>query len=212
MMNGTNLCINTGNMIELIIKAILTGLLLSVFIGATFFMLIETSITRGFRAALWFDLGVLTCDALIIITVYFFTSWITKTLVHNSYFNVAGGLAFMGFGINYIVSRRHEEVINPLKNSSLKLFFNGFFINLLNPSVIVFWLGTMALTLSAFNLSGKQVFVYFSIAFGVVALFDIIKAYFASKISRFLRPSIMRFIYTFCGILMIGLGIYIILK
>ncbi len=43
----------------IILEGFITGLLLSIFVGATFFMLIETSMTRGFRAALWFDLGVL---------------------------------------------------------------------------------------------------------------------------------------------------------
>ncbi len=91
---------------DIILKGIITGSFLSIFVGATFFMLIETSMTRGFRAALWFDLGVLLCDAAIIAVVYFFTAWINNTLVHNTYFNLAGGIVFMGFGINYILSRK----------------------------------------------------------------------------------------------------------
>jgi len=199
-------------MLEIIIKGILTGFFLCIFVGATFFMLLETSLTRGFRAALWFDLGVLTCDTLIIVAVYFFTSWFAKMLAHHSYFHIAGGLAFVGFGVNYLISCQRKDSAYFSRNSSLKLFFNGFFINLLNPSVVVFWLGTMVLTLSAFNISGKQTFIYFSITLGVVALFDLIKAYFASKISRFLNPSVIHHVYIYCGIVMIGLGIYIFLK
>jgi threonine/homoserine/homoserine lactone efflux protein len=197
---------------EIIIKGILTGLFLSIFIGATFFMLIETSLTRGFRAALWFDLGVLTCDALIILSVYFFTSWFSKILAHQSYFNIAGGIAFVGFGVNYLITRQRLTTAYALKYSNLRLFFNGFFINLLNPSVVIFWLGTMILTISAFNISGKQILAFFSTTLGVVAFFDIIKAYFASKISNFIKPFVIRYVYIFCGIVMIGLGIYILLK
>jgi threonine/homoserine/homoserine lactone efflux protein len=195
---------------EIVIKGIITGLFLSAFIGATFFMLIETSMTRGFRAALWFDLGVIVCDAIIIAAVYFFAASITKSLMHSHYFNLAGGLAFVGFGINYIIARRHEHTGYQAKTKVLKLFLNGFFINLLNPSVVIFWLGSMAVALSHFKFTGKQCLAYFATALGVVLLVDIAKAYFASKLSRFLRPGILRRIYVFSGILMIGLGIFII--
>jgi threonine/homoserine/homoserine lactone efflux protein len=43
--------------VDPVFKGILTGLILSISLGATFFMLVETSITRGLKAALAFDLG-----------------------------------------------------------------------------------------------------------------------------------------------------------
>jgi len=190
----------------------LTGLFLSIFIGATFFMLIETSMTRGFKAALWFNAGVLACDALIIFVVYFFTAWINNTLVHYSYFNVAGGLVFMGFGLNYILSRQKKDSLMHAKSRNARLFMNGFFINLLNPSVAVFWLGTMAITLSQFRLNGRETIVFYASALGIVGISDILKAYFAYKLSRLLNPGILKLIYIFSGLLMIGLGLYLILK
>lgn len=197
---------------DIILKGIFTGLLLSVFIGATFFMLIETSMTRGFKAALWFDAGVLTCDATIISAVYFATSWITKTLIQNEYFNIAGGIVFMGFGVNYIVSRHRNDKQVHLKSRNVRLFMNGFFINLLNPSVVLFWLGTVALSLSQFQLTGRETFVYYATALCIVAFSDIIKAYFAYRISGFMNARILRRIYVISGILMIGIGIFFIFK
>lgn len=197
---------------DLILKGVFTALILSIFIGATFFMLIETSITRGFRAALWFDLGVISCDALIITTVFFFEAWINRMLVHSVYFNIAGGLAFIGFGINYILSRRKEDFKFKARTGILKLVLNGFFINLLNPSVVVFWLGSVAIAITQFRLTGKQAFVYFGVTLGVVALTDAVKAYFAYRLSRFMNPSVLRIIYIFSGGLMIVLGLIILIR
>jgi threonine/homoserine/homoserine lactone efflux protein len=197
---------------DIILSGIITGLLLSVFVGATFFMLIETSMSRGFRAALWFDAGVVVSDAAIIAVVYFFAAWINNTIVHNAYFNIAGGLVFIGFGVNYIFSRKRNDSPLMLKSRNLRLFMNGFFINLLNPSVVLFWLGTMALTLSGFKLTGHQTFVYYSSALGIMVLLDIVKAYFAYRISSFVNAKVLRVIYIFSGILMIALGIYFIVK
>jgi threonine/homoserine/homoserine lactone efflux protein len=197
----------------IILEGLITGLLLSIFVGATFFMLIETSMTRGFKAALWFDLGVLSCDSLIITTVYFFTSAINRVLVHNFYFNIVGGIAFIGFGLNYILSRQKEEHhLNPKNNKAIKLFLNGFFINLLNPGVIIFWLGSVAVALTHFKLTGKQTFVYFATIMTVVAILDITKAYFAYRLSHILNPRILRGIKISSGIIMIGFGVYILFK
>ncbi len=193
---------------DIILKGIITGLLLSICVGATFFMLIETSMSRGFRAALWFDLGVVLCDTAIILTVYFFATWITNTLIQNTYFNMAGGLVFVGFGLNYILLRHRNDTLPQLKNRSLMLFMNGFFINLMNPSVILFWLGTMAFTLSKLKLNGQQAILYYGTTLLVMAFFDVIKAYFAYRISSFINKRILRIIYIFSGLVMIGLGVY----
>ncbi len=197
----------------IILEGLITGLLLSIFVGATFFMLIETSMTRGFKAALWFDLGVLSCDSLIIVTVYFFTAAINRVLIHNFYFNIIGALAFIGFGINYLLGRQTEEHhLNPQNNKALKLFLNGFFINLLNPGVIIFWLGSVAVALTHFKLTGRQAFVYFATIMTVVAILDITKAYFAYRLSHILNARVLRGIKITSGIIMIGFGAYILFK
>jgi threonine/homoserine/homoserine lactone efflux protein len=197
----------------IILEGLITGLLLSIFVGATFFVLIETSMTRGFRAALWFDLGVLSCDSLIITVVYFFTAAINRVLVHNFYFNIAGGIAFIGFGASYILSRSKEEHHLTVKNSKvIKLILNGFFINLLNPGVIIFWLGSVAVALTHFKLSGRQTFLYFATIMTVVAILDVTKAYFAYRLSHIMNPRVLRWIKVTSGIIMIGFGIYILFK
>jgi threonine/homoserine/homoserine lactone efflux protein len=197
----------------IILEGLITGLLLSIFVGATFFMLIETSMTRGFRAALWFDLGVLSCDSLIITAVYFFTAAINRILVNNFYFNIAGGIAFIAFGSNYILSRsKGEHHLNVKNNKVIKLILNGFFINLLNPGVIIFWLGSVAVALTHFKLSGNETFLYFATIMAVVATLDIAKAYFAYRLSHIMNPRVLRGVKVMSGIIMIGFGVYIFFK
>ena len=57
---------------DLILKGVVTGFVLSIMIGPVFFVLLETSIKKGVRAALALDLGVLLSDLLYILIAYVF--------------------------------------------------------------------------------------------------------------------------------------------
>ena len=58
-------------MLEDILKAIPLGFFLSFMIGPVFFILLETSVIKGFRAAISFDAGVVLSDVLFIMIAYF---------------------------------------------------------------------------------------------------------------------------------------------
>jgi threonine/homoserine/homoserine lactone efflux protein len=67
-------------MINDILAALPWGVLLAFTIGPVFFVLLETSITKGFRAALIFDLGVVFADFVFILIAYFSTNQILQKL------------------------------------------------------------------------------------------------------------------------------------
>ena len=57
-------------MFDGLLYAALYGFLLAFAIGPVFFTLIETSITKGFKAGLFFDLGAQTADIIFILIAY----------------------------------------------------------------------------------------------------------------------------------------------
>ena len=56
--------------IEFTLTAIVTGFVLSLMIGPLFFVLLETSLTKGIKAAIALDIGVLISDLLYILIAY----------------------------------------------------------------------------------------------------------------------------------------------
>ena len=60
-------------MLNDIISAIPLGFFLSFMIGPVLFVLLETSVVKGFKAAIIFDLGVVLADVIFILIAYFFT-------------------------------------------------------------------------------------------------------------------------------------------
>ena len=192
-------------------QGILLGLFLSFFIGATFFILIETSINRGFKPALAMNLGVFLSDAVIISIAYFGTGDFLSNIISNSYFKMGGGIAFVGFGNYYIFKKYYSKQISIKYNLKYtRLFLNGFLINTLNPSVIAFWLGALVLALSYKQFTPPQTLTFFVSCLTVVITFDVLKIYFASKLKHFLNPRILRIICIATGIIFILLGLKIV--
>jgi threonine/homoserine/homoserine lactone efflux protein len=193
-------------------NGLLLGLFISVFIGATFFVLIETSINRGFRSALTMNLGVFTSDITLILLTYFSTSDFLGTLISNHYFKLAGGLAFFGFGLYYIFKKHHGKGIVIKNNISFtRLFLNGILINTLNPSVIAFWLGSVVLVVTYNSFNIRQTIIFYTSCLSVIIFTDLIKIYFASKLKNFIDKRILKIISVIAGVLFVLLSLKILL-
>ena len=79
-------------MIEDIITAIPLGIFLSFLIGPVFFVLLETSAVKGFRAALLFDLGVVLADIFFIAIAYFSSYRLIQTIKNDPAIFIFGGI------------------------------------------------------------------------------------------------------------------------
>jgi len=193
-------------------NGLLLGLFLSVFIGATFFVLIETSINRGFRSALSMNLGVFISDILLILLIYFSTSEFLDTLISNSYFKFAGGFAFFGFGLFYILKRYHRKIAMHDNISYTKLFLNGMVINAFNPSVIAFWLGSVVLVVTYKSFNNYQTIMFYTGCLSVIILADLIKIYFASRLKKYIDKRFLKIISVVTGLLFVLLSLKILFQ
>ncbi|MBP5642724.1 MAG: LysE family transporter [Bacteroidales bacterium] len=87
--------------------------------GPAFFLLIQTSISKGFKRALIFDLGVLLSD--VIVVVLMMLTSIQLTLDDSANMVVAGitaGLIIIGFGIFTYYSKPEKIVARSEKKSA----------------------------------------------------------------------------------------------
>ncbi len=99
-------------------------------------MLLETSILKGFRAALVFDLGIVFSDIIFILIAYLTTNQLLEQLKDNPTLFVIGGIIMLSYGlISFILLKRNfikqQEIEidddNIPKKNYLGLFFKGFF-------------------------------------------------------------------------------------
>lgn len=138
---------------DIILKGFLTGCVLSIMIGPVFFVLLETSIRRGIKAALAFDMGVLLNDILYIAVAYLFYNQVAdlKDGDNNFIVRLIGGSLFVLYGIYYFFKPVNQEAhanlvdVTTSKSDYLLLTLKGFLLNLANPLVVFYWFGVMTL-------------------------------------------------------------------
>lgn len=200
-----------------IASAIPLGILLALTIGPVFFVLLETSVTKGFRAALCFDLGVILADIIFILIAFFSTSKILEKVKDDPNLLIFGGVLLFVYGlISFIktsksfrkIIREHQSV--TLKKNYFELFFKGFLLNFINIGVLGGWIAAIILAESITS-SANGVITFLSTVLLSYLATDLLKIFLAKKLKSKLTPRRvfkMKKIVSLI-ILFIGLGLVI---
>ena len=86
----------------------------------------------------------------------------------------------------------------------------GFFLNSLNPTVWLLWLGNVTAISKTLEYSVFKMIVYFGITLGVVLLIEFSKVYAANKLNKVLTVTLMHRINLLTGVLLITFGFVLI--
>ncbi len=174
--------------------AIPLGFFLSFMVGPVFFVLLETSALKGFRAALVFDLGVLLADVFFIIAAYFSSFQLLENLSNQPGLYVFGGAILLVYGITTFASKKSkeetEEMPEDIKTSKgyPGLFIKGFLLNFINVGVLVFWLGVIIVVGPNLDNEPDRIITFFSTMVLAYLGTDILKILLAKQLKQKLTP------------------------
>ncbi len=185
-------------MVDGLFYAALYGFLLAFAVGPVFFTLIETSITKGFRAGIFFDLGAMFADIIFILIAYFSTSKILERIKDEPGVLIFGGVLLIAYGIisyirtakSFIKIVREHYAVHVKKNLG-GLFLKGFLLNFVNFGVLAGWIGTIIMA-NALTSSKNGVFLFLTTVLATFFLTDLIKISLAKRLKSKMTP---RFIY-----------------
>lgn len=202
-------------MFELILSAIGLGFMLSlVFIGPIFFLLIETSFTRGPKHALALDFGVITADLLCIVAAYYASADIVNLIDKHPGFYRITSILILTYGIIMMVTKTKmhlpgEEKI--ISQNYLKTFLNGFLLNLLNVGVILFWLVTVIGVRNQYP-DTETLILYLAIVIATYLLIDFAKIFLAKQFHYKLTQKLANNIRKGVGVVLIIFSFFIFLQ
>lgn len=198
-------------MVTPILSGILLGLIISFMIGPVFFGLIKTSIHQGLRQALVFEIGTVSSDIVIIYLSYAGLAAILMTDKYAFTIGIVGSILLLIFGIYPFVVKKplpkedatDPELLTTNKSNPFTLISKAFLLNTVNPSVFLFWIFQASLAVSKYNGDKGDIFTHFSTAIITMFAIDVLKAYLAVKIKRFLKPTTFALIGKIEGVLLI---------
>lgn len=179
-------------MLELLVQGALLGILLAFLIGPVFFVLLDTSISKGPLAAAALDLGILTSDLFCLVLAYLASRQLEHLVQDNPWFFIIGGGAIIGYGV-YLFAKpfryqRPSQKHVPSTRKMLGLFVKGFLLNIVNPGVILFWVTVVILVGSRYNLEPRTLVLHFGATFFFFILSDAFKILGAERLKRLARP------------------------
>ena len=206
-------------MLQDVFMAMPLGILLCFLIGPVFFIVLETAATKGFRAAIVFDLGVVTGDIIFIAIAVFSSYSIINTLKHEPALYIVGGLIMVSYGIFSFIklkrnSKNTDEIIidEIIKNDYKSLYFKGFFLNIINVGVFGFWLLIFVSFGPILELEPQRMWVFFSSVIFTYLLVDIIKMMLAKNLKHHMTPVNIIKIKKLTSVLLVIFGISIMLQ
>ncbi|MFM1753180.1 MAG: hypothetical protein RLZZ236_119 [Bacteroidota bacterium] len=183
-------------MINDIVTGIPWGIFLSFMIGPVFFILIETSITKGFRAALTFDLGVVLGDVFFIGIAYLGSYRLISSLKDKPALFIFGGILMVAYGIISFVKLKKQakiqyEAIDDeiIKKNYGSLFIKGFFLNIINIGVLGFWLAIIISVGPKLEMQTSRMMTFFTSVIVSYLLIDCLKIVLAKQLKSKLTPT-----------------------
>jgi threonine/homoserine/homoserine lactone efflux protein len=206
-------------MLNDILSGIPWGIFLSFMIGPVFFILLETSIIKGFRAALLFDLGVVLGDIVFITIAYVGSYRLITSIKDNSALFMFGGILMLAYGVISYISLHKENKVNIdkidndiIKKDYLGLFIKGFFLNIINVGVLGFWLAIIISVGPKLEMQNSRMFTFFASVIVTYVLVDCIKILLAKQLKTSLTPSNILKIKKGISIVLMIFGIALIVQ
>ena len=217
MLNFCSAFLLNNNMIEDIQAAIPLGFFLAFMIGPVFFVLLETSVTKGFRAAVVFDLGVIIADIFFIGLAYFSSFQLLENLSNRPGLFVFGGTILAVYGVVIFLKKPVKNTteaseIKFIKTNYLGLFFKGFLLNFINIGVLVFWLGVIIITGPSLENDINRFYVFFGTMILAYFVTDLFKILLAKQLKRKLTQNRILRIKKLLGLILVICGLVLIVK
>lgn len=200
-----------------VLSALPFSVLLIFATGPLFFLILETSISKGIKPAFLIDLGAVFADAVFVLVAFLGTKSLLADIKDNPNLFILGGVLLLVYAIISAITtiRKKEEIIEneSIEPKGFRLFayfVKGFFLNIINVGTFLFWLGLLVSIAPTLDLETSRIIVFFSTVMLGYLILGFIKIVLAKQLSKTLTPPVIYKTRLFVCVLLVIFGIYFI--
>lgn len=198
------------------IDAVVFGFILSFSFGPIFFILLETSITRGIKQAVFMDFGVIVSDLLFFSLAYFGASKIATEENQPALFLLGGVILTVYSVVSFINNVAKKKKIKKAKaveeTRLLKYTVKGFLLNIINVSYLVIWAGVIVWFGPKVEMSPVKIWTFFIVSVITYLAINLLKFLLSSRLKSKLTDKVLFYIRQGLNILILIFGIVLIFK
>ena len=202
------------------LPAIFLGIILAFTIGPVFFTILEISVSKGFKAAVFFNIGVVFSEIVFFAIAYASTSSLLESIQENPSWKILGGVLlsfYAGITLLGIYQNKTEEGLYSFDTGSespnlIKNMVRGFLLNIINSAVLVFWILIVANYGPGFQDTEYKMFLFFLTIVGTYFSIDLGKIYLAQQLKSSLTRAVITKIKIVVNSVILIIGIVLIFK
>ena len=198
------------------IDALVFGFVLSFSFGPIFFILLETSITRGIKQAVFMDFGVIVSDLIFFSLAYFGASKIATEENQPALFLLGGVIlavySTISFANNAVKKNNSAKAEAVKETNPFKYIIKGFLLNIINVSYLVVWAGVIVWFGPKVEMSPVKIWTFFFVSVGTYLVINIIKFFLSSRLKSKLTNHVLLYIRQGLNVLILIFGVVLITK
>tara|TARA_B100001094_G_scaffold305480_1_gene335348 strand:+ start:469 stop:1101 length:633 start_codon:yes stop_codon:yes gene_type:complete len=203
------------------LPAIPIGIVLAFTIGPVFFTVLETSISKGIKAAIFVDIGVVLSDVVFFVIAFFSTNSLLKSIEENtdSWYFLGGVLlvAYAGVSLIKIIQEKNnpentEGALIENNPNLLKMAIKGFLLNIINVVVLFYWVGIILYFGPQLEMKESKIYLFFIIIISTYFTIDLGKIYLAQQLKKKLTDIVIKTIKIVINSFIVICGMFLIFK
>ena len=200
------------------LSGMLVSLSLALSIGPGLALQFQACVQRGFCGGMAVIVARYISDGTLLCLSYIGILQIVASSRNQFLSGIVGGVACIGFGLMFLLKKTNYTfspvALPTYKNPSsfFSYFFASLVINTMNPFVVLFWMGLVAIASANFGIHSASFFYFFIGLLCSALAFDFLKCFLFSQIKMRLKPRYFRWVNRFTGIALLIAGIVLLGK
>lgn len=197
---------------QAIVSGLTLGCILALSVGPVIFTIIKQSLVNGHTGGFSFVAGVWVSDIVMVIVANAFSALVAEISEYTTLIAYFGSAFLLLMGIYYLFYKKvalrtdaDGQMIKFRKREMFKIFSSGFLINTLNPSVLLFWVGTASAFAAKYTFNERVLIFTVCIALNIIA--DVAKVLLAGRLGNKLTINNISIINKVTGVILVAFGV-----